>query len=251
MDEINTAQYAEKITIEEYNKQKDEYTQKALKELQKQMIQQKVPKHSFTNITKNNNTFVNDLDVDLDVDVDVDVDNINDNVNDNVNGTCNNDDDDNSVIEYSDEEIIDKQKQTNVNLIIKHVSMDKKNNSAKQNDIKKKPSKIADKHERSSINDVIYAQHEIDTHKIQIMKGIISKLKNQIDEEARKIHYLKLDLNNAQCDNNDFKKQIIALKADNDNKTKQLEKIQNKLYTDKISLIIYLIMILLIVMVLY
>jgi hypothetical protein len=131
--------------------------------------------------------------------------------------------------------------------------MDKKNNSAKQNDIKKKPSKckIADKHERSSINDVIYAQHEIDTHKIQIMKGIISKLKNQIDEEARKIHYLKLDLNNAQCDNNDFKKQIIALKADNDNKTKQLEKIQNKIYTDKICLIIYLIMILLIVMILY
>jgi len=240
--DINTPQYAEKITVEEYNKQKDEYTQKALKELQRQMLQQKVP----------NGKSITNANAYSDVDIDVGVD-----------GTDNNDvcddDDNNSVIDYSDDEIADNQNQTNVNLIIKHVSMD--NNSAKKNSNKKKPvrgnvngsdkqSLVACK-DKSSINDVIYAQHEIDTHKIQTMKVIITKLKAQIDEESRKSHYLKLDLNNAQCDNNDLKKQIIALKADNDNKTKQLEKIQTKLYTDKIGLIIYLIMILLIVMILY
>ena len=240
--DINTPQYAEKITVEEYNKQKDEYTQKALKELQRQMLQQKVP----------NGKSITNANAYSDVDIDVGVD-----------GTDNNDvcddDDNNSVIDYSDDEIADNQNQTNVNLIIKHVSMD--NNSAKKNSNKKKPvrgnvngsdkqSLVACK-DKSSINDVIYAQHEIDTHKIQTMKVIITKLKAHIDEESRKSHYLKLDLNNAQCDNNDLKKQIIALKADNDNKTKQLEKIQNKMYTDKISLIIYLIMILLIVMILY
>jgi len=240
--DINTPQYAEKITVEEYNKQKDEYTQKALKELQRQMLQQKVP----------NGKSITNANAYSDVDIDVGVD-----------GTDNNDvcddDDNNSVIDYSDDEIADNQNQTNVNLIIKHVSMD--NNSDKKNSNKKKPVRgnvngsdkqsLAACKDKSSINDVIYAQHEIDTHKIQTMKVIITKLKAQIDEESRKSHYLKLDLNNAQCDNNDLKKQIIALKADNDNKTKQLEKIQNKMYTDKISLIIYLIMILLIVMILY
>lgn len=240
--DINTPQYAEKITVEEYNKQKDEYTQKALKELQRQMLQQKVP----------NGKSITNANAYADVDIDVGVD-----------GTDNNDvcddDDNNSVIEYSDEEINDNQNQTNVNLIIKHVSMD--NNSAKKNSNKKKPvrgnvngsdkqSLVACK-DKSSINDVIYAQHEIDTYKIQTMKGIISKLKVQIDEESRKSHYLKLDLNNAQCDNDELKKQIIVLKAENDSKTKQIEKIQNKMYADKISLIIYLIMILLIVMILY
>ena len=88
--DINTPQYAEKITVEEYNKQKDEYTQKALKELQRQMLQQKVP----------NGKSITNANAYSDVDIDVGVD-----------GTDNNDvcddDDNNSVIEYSDEEIND------------------------------------------------------------------------------------------------------------------------------------------------
>jgi hypothetical protein len=223
--DINTPQYAEKITVEEYNKQKDEYTQKALKELQRQMLQQKVPNgKSITNAY-------------ADVDIDVGVD-----------GTDNNDvcdDDNNSVIDYSDDEIADNQNQTNVNLIIKHVSMD--NNSDKKNSNKKKPVRgnvnVSDKQVKTSMNDVIYAQHEIDTHKIQTMKGIISKLKVQIDEYARTTHYLKLDLNNAQCDNDDLKKNIIALKAENDTKSKQLETLYKQIYTDKLYLIFYLVII--------
>jgi len=224
--DINTPQYAEKITVEEYNKQKDEYTQKALKELQRQMLQQKVP---------NGKSITNSY---ADVDIDVGVD-----------GTDNNDvcddDDNNSVIDYSDDEIADNQNQTNVNLIIKHVSMD--NNSDKKNSNKKKPVRgnvnVSDKQVKTSMNDVIYAQHEIDTHKIQTMKGIISKLKVQIDEYARTTHYLKLDLNNAQCDNDDLKKNIIALKAENDTKSKQLETLYKQIYTDKLYLIFYLVII--------
>ncbi len=227
--DINTAQYAEKITIEEYNKQKDEYTQKALKELQKQMIQQKVPKAkpiSDVVMDARNAKYADDS---------IDISYDDDNNDDNDDNDDNNNDDDNSVIEYSDEEIANNQKQTNVNLIIKHVSMD--NNSTKQNS-KKKPIKdklnLSDKQslaackEKSSINDVIYAQHEIDTHKIQTMKVIITKLKAQIDEESRKSHYLKLDLNNAQCDNDELKKQIIVLKAEYDMKTKEIEKIKHQ-----------------------
>lgn len=233
--DLNQAQYAEKITLEEYNIQKNEYTQNALKELQKQMKQ-------TTHQPKSKMFKFND------------------------------DDDENSVIEYSDEDIsedvdsegdiakgIDKngnarEKQTNVNLIIKHVSTKEKSSIRKNN---KKTKEDSQSHKRTSSNttltDAIYAQHEIDIKTIQSLKNLIKKLNNDIENESGKNHYLKLDLNNAQCDNNDLKKQNIFLQTENQKYKTQIIEYTNEIKQNYIYMTImkFIIIVLLLVGIIY
>jgi hypothetical protein len=231
--DANKTQYAEKITIEEYNNQKDEYTQNALKELQKQMKQTKPG-----TIAKPTHKIFNNLDLS----------NSNDNSNnDNSNYNSNNDknddsnnDDENSVIEYSDVELDDVvPNETNVNLIIKHVSSIEKQNSLTKNSFKNTNKKKHDiNNTNSTMTDAIYGQHEMDIITIQSLKDLVRQLNDELESVSRRNHYLKLDLNNAQCDNNDLKKQNKFLQTENENKQKQLIELRKDIIADQFYMMI-------------
>ena len=205
--DTNHTQYAEKITIEEYNSQKDEYTQNALKELQKQMQQTKPEMQQTKQQTKSTIFNKGDLtksDIDVNDDVEYDVEN--------------------SDVEYSDVELDNvAPNETNVNLIIKHVSSIEKLNSLSKNSFKNTTKKKHDiNNTNSTMTDAIYGQHEMDIKKIQSLKDLVRQKNDELECVSRKNHYLKLDLNNAQCDNNDLKKQHKFLQTENENKQKQL-----------------------------
>jgi len=174
----NQPQYAEKITMEEYNLQKDEYTQNALKELQQQMMQiKKQPKKQIKSKIFNKSELDNS-----------------DNKSDN------NSDDANSVIEYTNDEIsieytdneisdmINVPKQTNVNFIIKHVSDREKSKIDVDTSSTRKTNKKLPVHERnnssSTMTDAIYAQHELDIKTIQSLKDLVAKLNEDLDCES-------------------------------------------------------------------
>lgn len=219
--DLNQAQYAEKITLEEYNRQKEEYTQNALKELQQQMKQ-------TTHQPKSKMFKFND------------------------------DDDENSVIEYSDEDIaedvdseadiangidkdgIDKncnarEKQTNVNLIIKHVTAREKRKNISSSD----KQSIRKTNNSNSLEVVqLREQHEVDTKKIQSLKDLIVKINEDLDCESRKNHYLKLDLNNAQCDNDVLKKNISVLRKEHEKAQKELIELKKESHTNELYMMI-------------
>jgi len=205
---------AEKITMEEYNRQKDEYTNQALKELQVQMKNQKpiTPK-----VLVNDNDDNNEL----------------------------SDDGNNSVILHnsdSDNDSNDDNDNYETNLIIKHIINngardDSKTNSKLRN---RRMKSIPDNETKASasINDIIYAQRELDMKTIQSLKEIINNLKREIDDESRKNHFLKLDLNNSHCDNMELKNQILVLKEETNKQNKQIVEYKNKMYQDTIYIMV-------------
>ena len=182
---------AEKITMEEYNRQKDEYTNQALKELQTQMKNQKpiTPR-----ILVNNKDDNNEL----------------------------SDDGNNSVILHNsdsdDDYDNDDYDNNKTNLIIKHIINNKDRNAERNANRRHRRMKSNPDNENkasASINEVIYAQRELDMKTIQSLKEIINNLKRDIEDESRKNHFLKLDLNNSHCDNMDLKNQNIVLNEEN------------------------------------
>ena len=62
------------------------------------------------------------------------------------------------------------------------------------------------------MSDSIYAQHEVDMRTIQLLKDKMNELKIENADLDSKKHYLTLDLNNAQCEVNELKKQVSYLK---------------------------------------
>jgi len=90
----------------------------------------------------------------------------------------------------------------------------------------------------ASINDIIYAQRELDMKTIQSLKEIINNLKREIDDESRKNHFLKLDLNNSHCDNMELKNQILVLKEETNKQNKQIVEYKNKMYQDTIYIMV-------------
>ena len=202
---------AEKITMEEYNRQKDEYTNQALKELQTQMKNQKPITHKVL-------------------------------VNDNDDNNELSDDGNNSVILHNSDSDDDYYDNNETNLIIKHII----NNSMK--DDLKTNGKLRHRRMKSnpdnetkasaSINEVIYAQRELDIKTIHSLKEIINNLKRDIEDESRKNHFLKLDLNNSHCDNMDLKNQNIVLNEENYKHNKQIVEYKNKIYQDAIYMMV-------------
>jgi len=193
--------YSNKISLEEYNKQKDDCTQKALKELSEQMKtfekskenkeENKVKSKSAFNIINTNKKINTNI-------INVDDNNDNDNNNDN-------DDDDNNGSESDYDTNLDNTKpsKSSINLIVQHVENKQK---------KRKVSHTQSKTQDTSMSDSIYAQHEVDIQTIQLLKDKINELKIENADLDSKKHYLTLDLNNAQCDVNDLKKQVSYLK---------------------------------------
>jgi hypothetical protein len=202
--------YTNKISLEEYAKQKDDFTQKALKELSEQMKtfvkpkenkeEKKIKSKSVFNIIntskKINTDIVNDNNND---------DNDDDDINDYNNGDGDNDDgNDGSESDYDTNLDNKKPSKSSINLIVQHVE-----NKQKKRKVSHSNSKNQD---NLSMSDSIYAQHEVDMQTIQLLKDKMNELKIENADLDSKKHYLTLDLNNAQCEINDLKKQVSYLK---------------------------------------
>jgi len=190
--------YSNKISLEEYNKQKDDFTQKALKELSEQMKTFEKPKENKEENKKSKSAF-NIINTNKKINtniINVDDNNDNDNNNDN-------DDNDGSESDYDTNLDNTKPSKSSINLIVQHVENKQK---------KRKVSHTQSKTQDTSMSDSIYAQHEVDMQTIQLLKDKINDLKIENADLDSKKHYLTLDLNNAQCDVNDLKKQVSYLK---------------------------------------
>ena len=204
---VDTPIFAKQITIEEYNKQKDEYTQKALKELNEQMKNGPKPITSKTK-TKLNISLPNSNDNDNDND---------DNDNDNDNGTVDNAND-------SDSDYTENRENTNsnqsVNFIIKHYVNEQ--TQPQQQLLKKRKitniqssKPLQSMQQTANITDAIYAQHELDIENITKLKLKNNSLKIENEDLDKKKHFLTLELSNAQCDISDLNKQVSYLKDEN------------------------------------
>jgi len=243
-ENIPTKIFSKQISVDEYNSQKEDYTQKALRELKEQMKTFKRPE------TKTNDTLFKKI-----------------NSNDNKRKISENEEDsDNYELEGdfdeedSDNKIENDCDNSSVNLIIKHV-LDNKSSKIKNTNTKTSGNKSSNtKSQTNSLDDniinSIYAQHEIDINTISQLNKTILELKQNIKDKKRdfddvdnKMHYLKLDLCNLQCDNKDFIKEITSLKNEiqiQNNKIVLFEKniINRQFYTKifKVSVMILLLL---------
>jgi hypothetical protein len=269
-----TGQYAEKITIDEYNRQKDEYTQKALKELQSQMKEQEYKKrsHKRTNSNdykKENNKRNLEVDIDDFNQHDTPDELINDSDNDNSNDNCNENDNDNEIAIENKEFYDNKNKEYNqsVNFIIKHSIETMKNDNAKSRgssasnlvrekrkcDIKHK-SPISANENTAGMNDgitsAVLAQHEYDNKIINNLKQTNKSLQNEIEDLDKKMHYMKLDMTNLQVENNDLREAFNIIKNNYEKQSKQLSDIKDSEYSNKIKIILLKIIIIVLILVL-
>ena len=191
--------YSNKISLEEYNKQKDEFTQKALKELSEQMKTFEKPKENKQeNKSKSEFKLIKNSKK-----INTNIINIDDNDNDDNDNNNDNDDNDGSESDYDTNLDNTKPSKSSINLIVQHVENKQK---------KRKVSHTQSKTQDTSITDSIYAQHEVDMRTIQLLKDKMNVLKIENADLDSKKHYLTLDLNNAQCDVNEMKKQVSYLK---------------------------------------
>jgi hypothetical protein len=178
---LTNGSFAQKISLEEYNKQKKDYTEKALLELKAQIATYK-PNDS---ISHNNSESEYESDS-------------NDNSNDNSNDKSN---DNNEFVKES----------SGVNVIIKNYN-DSTKQSAKQSSKtntglrrRKIQQNIADDDKRD-LSSSIYVQRELELQDLHKVKNQLKKMRKLLEEEEGKNHYLKLDLCNAQVDNIELKK---------------------------------------------
>jgi len=217
-----TPVFIKPISTEEYNKQKDDYTQQALKQLKEQMKTFEKPKSKVqepekTNMllnkyksteTKINKDEIINVDSESDYELEKDMNLENDNENEN-------------VFEDGDGDGDEKHKKkikSSINLIIQHVTDSKKNNIIRPVPLRNsKPitNNLKTVHNSSNIHDAIYAQHELDINTINNFKLKIKENSAEIKEMENTLHYLKLDLCNFQCDNSDLKKQNEFLIKEN------------------------------------
>lgn len=153
--------FAEQITLEEYNKQKKDYTEKALLELNAHMREFKQTKRNKSQ------------------------DNICDDSEDNS-------DEDSKSNDFSKVNVIIKNYKNSTNI----GNTGNTNTSLEQKHIVSK----AISSNSIELQNSIYAIRELDLQAQQKLKNQITKLKIALDEEERKNHFLKLDLCNAQVD---------------------------------------------------
>ena len=211
-----TITYAKKISVEDYNQQKDDYTQKALKELNEQMKTFTKPESNTRSlITSNKKLSISLPNSDNDDEPDDYVDTTN---------TKNNDNDSDS--DYADKtEITDTTKSnSSLNFIIKHYVNEQ--TPPQQQLLKKRKitntttqatnqAKNQSPQQINTMSDAIYAQHELDMDVITKLKLKNNTLKMENEDLDKKKHFLTLELSNSQCDIGELKKQISYLKDEN------------------------------------
>jgi hypothetical protein len=210
---MTTKQYMMPISADEYEKQKLDYTQQALKDLQNHLeehVNKNIKNINNTNykMKKNNSNNSNDW------------------------NDSNDSDKNNSVVEYTtdDNEDID-----NVNITINREPKKYKTRSNSNKAKKNNPNIILSPGDiERYINQSMVHEYEVTIGKY---KSSISALRNEINEENKKTHYLKLDLNNAICDNNDNKNKVMQLKAELLDKNKLITIQNDTLYKNKMHIL--------------
>ena len=215
---VPTKTFVKQISTTEYNSQKDDYTKKALKELQEQMKTFKTPKERKEEKKEErkgnyeSNKYIYDDNDDGDGD------------DDNRNGGNNNYNDDISLDSESDYDTKAKP-----SLIIKHIidSCSNGNNNKTETIAKKRKTNNSNKTSNTSSNtssnlhDAIYAQHELDIKTITKLNNRIKELEKENGEFESKIHYLRLDIVNTICERNELQKEVKTLYIENDKNIKQ------------------------------
>jgi len=219
MVDNTTKQYVVPISIEDYQKQKLDYTQNALKELQPHLAEYV---NKQTNIkTKQMSMSKKDKHNDIQDDID----------------------DYNSVIEYTTDS--DSNKNSDINEEYNEKKQYKLRNKSKTNVTKQKSSSSK---ERRILSDYELGQIEAERYvnqtlvqdyeeKLSKYKNTIIALRNELNEENKKNHYLKLDLNNVICDNNDNKNKVIQLRIELLDKNKLITIQNDTLYKNKIEIL--------------
>jgi hypothetical protein len=210
---MTTKQYMMPISAEEYEKQKLDYTQQALKDLQNHLEE-----HVNKNIKNINNTNYKMKK--------------NNSNNSNEWNDSNDSDKNNSVVEYTtdDNEDID-----NVNITINREPKKYKTRSNSNKAKKNNPNIILSPGDiERYINQSMVHEYEVTIGKY---KSSISALRNEINEENKKTHYLKLDLNNAICDNNDNKNKVMQLRSELLDKNKLITIQNDTLYKNKMHIL--------------
>ena len=202
----DTISYSKKISTEEYNNQKDEFTQKSLKELNEQMKTFNKPKENNKKISMSLPNSDND---------DKDNDNINGSDSDYTENIDNIDNDEQTTTNISASNI--SKSSPSVNFIIKHYTNEQPPSSHQLLKKRKIASllPIQTLQTNNTMSDAIYAQHEQDMDTITKLKLKNNTLKIENEDLDTKKHFLTLELSNAQCEISDFKTLISKLKADN------------------------------------
>jgi len=211
-----TTTYAKKISVEEYNQQKNDYTKKALKELNEQMKTFTKPESKPRSlITSNKKLSISLPNSDNDD---------NDDNDDNAEYNLKKHDSDS---DYEDKkETIDTsntpKSKSSLNFIIKQYVNEQtpiQQQLLKKRKITNTNTNQVTNHARNqepqhinTMSDAIYAQHELDMDVITNLKLKNNNLKNENEDLDTKKHFLTLELSNAQCEINDLKKQISDLK---------------------------------------
>lgn len=175
--EINS-QFVPRITIEEYENQKREYTQAALRELQAQM--KTIEPRESRSASDYTDSLTNSI-----------VDSVEDNSSDN------------DVFNDTSKEY----KTPKVNVIINNIKKNEETGLRKRKNINKDT-------EDTLLSSVI-AQREIESLELAKFKNLARQLENALDKEESRNHYLKLDLNNALVDNTNLTIKVDALTKEN------------------------------------
>jgi len=208
-----TTQFAKKISLEEYNKQKDDYTQRALRELKEQLTSSS--KRPLDNK-------YSDIELDDDSDSDSqDVENTLNNNNDSINN-YNNGSNNDSNNDYNSNNI--KQTKPKVNVFIQHVPEKIKNdnngnngnsNNSNSNNSNKKIKVNSQNNLQLNNNlvDSIYAKREDDINTIAKLNKQIVDLKQKNKELESTKRYLELDFLNKELDNTDKDRKIDELET--------------------------------------
>ena len=244
-DTQNKIQYAKKITLDEFNKQKDEYTQNALKELNEIMKMQVNPRkkiHKNSKIyTSNNNGYGDGND-------------------DASNGASNDGDSNDGDSNNSDSNDDDNSNGHEINFIGKYSSSKGKGEGSSKNHGKNHGKKHDTTVHNTDTNAIsmnatatILAKHEKDNKLISGLKQQKHNLEDEINNLDSKLHYMKLDLNNLQVENNELKKTKSKLLNDNkilDARANTLEK-QVNYYKQLQFLYKWLIVLLVILLIVY
>jgi len=223
--ETNT--YVKKISVEEYNQQKDDYTQKALKELNEQMKTFTKPESNPRSLITSNKK----LSISL-------PNSDNDEPDDYVDTTNTRNNDNDSDSDYADKtEITDTTNTTtksnsSLNFIIKHYvneqtppqqqllkkrKITNTNTNQVTNQGSNQQAQAANQKSQhiNTMSDAIYAQHELDIDVITKLKLKNNTLKMENEDLDKKKHFLTLELSNNQCEISDLKKQISYIKDEN------------------------------------
>jgi hypothetical protein len=211
-----TTQFAKKISLEEYNKQKDDYTQRALRELKEQLTSSS--KRPLDNK-------YSDIELDDDSDSDsnsnsVDVKNTSNNYYNDSSNEYNNDSNNDSNNDYNSNNI--KQTKPKVNVFIQHIPEKIKNdnngnngNNGNSNNSNKKIKVNSQNNLQLNNNlvDSIYAKREDDINTIAKLNKQIVDLKQKNKELESTKRYLELDFLNKELDNTDKDRKIDELET--------------------------------------